>query len=507
MPQCSTVCQLVELYHNFCRHVDEGKEVRVVFLDISRAFDRVWHVGLLHKLRKAGITGSLLDWLGNYLKDRKQRVCLNGEYSEWGALMAGVPQGSILGPLLFLIFINDLVEVIQYCQMRLFADDTCVYLSIDNRERACNLVNFDLEAIHEWSRKWLVDFSVPKTKSLIISNKADRDENPPVEMNGTVLDDVHSHKHLGVILNQTLTWTSHIDEICVKAMKRLDVIQHIKFKVSRNCLQRYYMSFVLPVLEYADSLWNGAYDQDLNRLDKVHIRAMRIITGATQRSSTQALYGELGWHTLAQRRSIHRLRLFYKIKYNLAPSYLSQLMPQTAHERNPYVLRNREDLTPFRTRRQVYYKSFFPNTTRDWNSLPLEIRQAPTLCSFNRMLGAHFSPPPRRGWYGCGKRVLDIYHTRPRLGCSGLKAHLHFNLHVEDDPYCRCRRVIEDPAHYLLHCPLFQEQRTLLLHAITQIVTPSLDIILYGDETLSINDNICISLLVQTFIETTKRFK
>ena len=102
--------------------------------------------------------------------------------------MFGVPQGSILGPLLF----NDLVEVIQYCQMRLFADDTCVYISIDNRERACNLVNADLEAIHEWSRKWLVDFSVPKTKSLIISNKG---------MNGTVLDDVHSHKHLGVILN------------------------------------------------------------------------------------------------------------------------------------------------------------------------------------------------------------------------------------------------------------------------------------------------------------------
>ena len=180
---------------------------------------------------------------------------------------------------------------------------------------------------------------------------------------------------------------------------------------------------------------------------------MRIITGATQRSSTQAVYGELGWHTLAQRRTIHRLKLFYKIKYNIAPSYLSQLMPQTAHERNPYVLRNREDLTPFRTRRQVYYKSFFPNTTRDWNSLPLEIRQAPTLCSFNRMLGAHFSPPPRRAWYGCGKRVLDIYHTRLRLGCSGLKAHLHFNLHVEDDPYCRCRRVIEDPAPYLLHFP------------------------------------------------------
>ena len=101
--------------------------------------------------------------------------------------MDGVRQGSILGSLLLLIVINDLVEVIQYCQMRLFADDTCVYLSIDNRERACNLVNADLEAIHEWSMKWIMDFSVPKPKSLIISNKADRNENPPVEMIGTMI--------------------------------------------------------------------------------------------------------------------------------------------------------------------------------------------------------------------------------------------------------------------------------------------------------------------------------
>ena len=223
---------------------------------------------------------------------------------------------------------------------------------------------------------------------------------------------------------------------------------------------------------------NGAYDQDLNRLDKVHIRAMRIITGATQRSSTQALYGELGWHTLAQRGTIHRLRLFYEIKYNLAPSYLSQLMPQTAHERNPSVLRN-------------------PNTTRYWNSLPLEIRQAPTLCSFNRMLGAHISPPPRRAWYVCDKCVLDIYHTRLRLGCSGLKVHLHYNLHVEDDPYCRCGRVIEDPAYYLFP----RSAHT----SLTWDNTNSYSLIRYNF--IWRRDLIRIALLVQTFIETTKRFK
>ena len=402
MPQCSTVCQLVELYHQFCRYVEDGKEIRVVFLDISRAFDRVWHVGLLHKLHKSGINGSLLQWLKDYLEDRAQRVCLSGEYSDWAYIMAGVPQGSILGPLLFLIFINDLTEVVRYSQIRLFADDTCLYISIDNRVHVSTLVNADLQAIQEWSRRWLVEFSAPKTKSLIISNKPDRNDNPHVVMHGTILNEVQSHKHLGVVLHQSLVWSSHIEEICIKAMTRLNVVQRIKFKVSRDCRTRYYLSFVLPILEYADSLWDGAHDQDLNRLDRVHIRAMRIITGATQRCNTQALYTELGWHTLSQRRKIHRLRLFYKIKHNLAPNYLAHLMPQTVHERNRYALRNREDMTRFRAHRQAYYNSFFPRTTRDWNNLPLQIRQSQSLYSFNRQLSLHFAAPSRTPWYGCG---------------------------------------------------------------------------------------------------------
>ena len=129
MPGCSTITQLLEIYHKFCEAVDNGKEVRVIFLDISRAFDRVWHAGLLYKLRKYGIEGDLLEWIADYLRNRQQRVCLNGVVSDWCNILAGVPQGSILGPLLFLILINDLTEVVRFTQMRLFADDTC--LSID----------------------------------------------------------------------------------------------------------------------------------------------------------------------------------------------------------------------------------------------------------------------------------------------------------------------------------------------------------------------------------------
>ena len=136
MPGCSTICQLFEIYHKFCQGVENGKEVRVVFLDISRAFDRVWHAGLLHKLETNGIKGNVLAWINNYLKDRQQRVCLNGQYSDWRTILAGIPQGSILGPLLFLIFINDITEVVRFTQIRLFADDTCLFLTVDNRQQA-----------------------------------------------------------------------------------------------------------------------------------------------------------------------------------------------------------------------------------------------------------------------------------------------------------------------------------------------------------------------------------
>ena len=132
VPQDSTVNQLVDIYNTFCKALDEGKEVRAVFCDISKAFDRVWHRGLLYKLQAVGISGSLLQGFTDYLTNRKQRVVLPGVASNWLFLKAGVPQGSILGPLLFLLYINDIVDDIQ-STIRLFADDTSLYVIVDGR--------------------------------------------------------------------------------------------------------------------------------------------------------------------------------------------------------------------------------------------------------------------------------------------------------------------------------------------------------------------------------------
>ena len=132
-PGDNTINQLVYLYHTLCEALDKKKDVRIVFCDISKAFDRVWHAGLVHKLRCMGIKGKLLNWLISYLQDRYQRVVIKGQTSAWGKIKAGVPQGSVLGPLLFLVYINDLVNEVRN-NIKLFADDTVLFITVDNAE-------------------------------------------------------------------------------------------------------------------------------------------------------------------------------------------------------------------------------------------------------------------------------------------------------------------------------------------------------------------------------------
>ena len=166
----SAVFQLIDLYDTFAKAIDDGKEIRVIFCDISKAFDRVWHEGLLFKLRRMGITGSLLEWFSSYLDQRHQRVVLEGSFSDFKQINAGVPQGSILGPLLFLVFIDDIVNDIG-SNVKLFADDTSLYLIVEDPVMTADLMDLDLDKIHQWANAWLVKFNPHKTEELIISRK------------------------------------------------------------------------------------------------------------------------------------------------------------------------------------------------------------------------------------------------------------------------------------------------------------------------------------------------
>ncbi len=352
----STVNQLTYLYNDICKALDEGKEVRAVFCDISKAFDRVWHRGLLYKLSSIGIRGSLLEWLSSYLTLRRQRVVYSNSSARWASINAGVPQGSILGPLLFLIYINDIVNEI-HSNIRLFADDTSLYIIVDDPIQSSATLNDDLESIHQWSLKWLVKFNPTKTETMLFSRKLHKPHHPDLLMNGQTLNTFKEHKHLGLTLTDDGKWNSHISSNLNKAWQRIGMIRSLKFHLDISALERMYFSTIRPLLEYADVVWNNCSNELKNQLESVQIEAARIVCGATKLCNIEKLYQELKWETLENRRNKHKLILLYKMKNNKTPPYLSDLIPQQTQAR--YALRNASDIPLIPCRTQLYTNSFF----------------------------------------------------------------------------------------------------------------------------------------------------
>ncbi len=306
VPGDSTTNQLLSIYHTFCEAVDEGKEVRVVFFDISKAFDRVWHKGLIFKLRTFGIDGTLLEWLENYLTDRLQRVVINGQSSEWKNVSAGVPQGSILGPLLFLVYINDIVNDI-HSNIRLFADDTSIYIIVDDPMNSAQQLNQDLEIVNTWAEKWLVKFNPSKTEKLLFSLKSNNPVHPPLVFSNSHINTVTEHKHLGLTISKSGVWHVHIDSIVKKSWQKINILKGLKFRIDRLALEKMYLSFIRPLLEYSSIVWDNCTNGDKEKLESVQIEAARIVTGATKLCKIENLYIETGWETLQVRRDRQKL--------------------------------------------------------------------------------------------------------------------------------------------------------------------------------------------------------
>ncbi|MCG8078251.1 MAG: reverse transcriptase family protein, partial [Candidatus Thiodiazotropha taylori] len=321
----STTYQLLHTYHQICEAVDGGREVRAVFCDISKAFDRVWHKGLLYKLRAIGCSGNILRWFSNYFLNRRHRVLLNGQSSNWASVQAGVPQGSILGPLLFLIYINDIVKEIG-CNIRLFADDTSLFIIVDCPLQAATLLNNDLNTISDWAAKWLVTFNANKTMAMTFSRKRQPVMHPPLFMSGTMINETSTHKHLGLIFSNNCNWDAHVRNISEKAWTRLNLLRALKFRISRKSLEKMYTAYIRPLLEYSDAVWDNCSNEAKRQLESVHTEAARIITGATKLCSIEKLLLDLGWESLQSRRNKHKLVLFYKALNGLTPSYLSDLI-------------------------------------------------------------------------------------------------------------------------------------------------------------------------------------
>ena len=497
----STVNQLLHMYNDFAKALDEGKEVRVVFLDISKAFDKVWHKGLIFKLQSIGISGNLLEWFTDYLANRKQRVCLNGHASSWKTPNAGVPQGSILGPLLFIIYINDIVNHIR-TNIRLFADDTTLYEIIDDPLLTGININIDLRTIMSWAKTWLVMFNSIKTESFIASKKRIKPYHPPLFMDNTAVNEVTSHKHLGLTFSNDLTWTSHIKTIIGKATRRLGCLRRHKFLLDRKSLKKMYTTFILPLLEYGNIIWDNCSLENSKAIENIQLDAARIITGATKVCSIQKIYDESGLDTLQNRRTRQKLCQLYKIINDLTPLYLRTILPERVQQQSRYRLRNSNNFSIPIARTTTYYKSFLPATLRSWNSLDEAVKQSPTISSFKRNIARPNENVPQYYETIQLSRKSQILHTRLRLECSSLNHHL-FKKNLIDSPLCACGQA-ETSAHFLLKCPRYDNLRQRYFSVLRRPLTISYLLNGIPEENNDVNNTLFKQ--VQLYITATKRF-
>ena len=502
MPKHSTVHQLIEIHFSMCQSLENKEHMCMIFCDMSKAFDRVWHRGLFKKLSAYGIKGQLLNWIKDYMTNRQQCVLVNNEKSCNGVISAGVPQGSVLGPLFFLIYINDIADSLISCS-RLFADDTSLSYSstcINDLER---IINSDLEKLKVWSCKWLTTFNPSKTEALFISNSKETLRPLDLIFDNTALEISSFHKHLGVTLHENAKWSIHIQNIYSSSMKRVNAMRKLKYLLNRKTLLKIYKCFILPILEYACEVWDGCTAQECDILESVQLEAARIITGLPRFCKKEYLYTETGLETLAQRRQNRKLSLFYKMHKNLTPTYLTNLLPSQVNDRAPYPLRHGDDYTIPNNRLSITNNSFLPSTIRIWNSLNTQVRNCETLSKFNAAVRPATNKVPQ--YFFCGVRKLSILHSRLRCYCSTLNYDL-FRVNLKDDPSCTCGSPCENAFHFFFECPLYHRQRLILLNSLSTFEHIHLGLLLNGDSTLPFENNIYICQKVQHYINTSGRF-
>ena len=278
-PGDSKVMHLVHIVNKIHQALENVHEVRAVhvFLDISKGFDKVWHKGLLAKLKSNGINGSLLQWFESYLTERYQHVAIEGTSSDWTPIKAGVPQGSVLGPLLFLVYIYNIVDNITSACF-LFADDSLLLDEVISPIETANKLNSDLDFIVTWANQWLVTMNADKTKHMIFPSKLTRPFHPKLTMSNEPIDVVVQQDHFDVTVTYNLSWRAHVLNIHQKTPKKLNMLKPMKFKLQRRTLEVLYKSVVRSCLEYADIGWDGCCDE-----------AARLVTGALKGTHRDSL--------------------------------------------------------------------------------------------------------------------------------------------------------------------------------------------------------------------------
>ena len=342
------------------------------------------HQILLSKMKDIGITGPLLSWTSSFLLNRTQHVFLNGSYSDPAKVLSGVPQGTVMGPLLFLIYINDIHRNLSPgTEIRLFADDSLLYRNISDSQT----LQKDLDTLQKWELENKMEFHPDKCQVLTVTNKKNRTRFT-YNIHGTPLKPHDTAKYLGVTIDKSLNWDAHLKDIYKKASFMLSFLERNLKKVPKHVKIQSYNALVRPLLEYGCCAWDPHTATQIDKLELIHKRAARFATGNRARihGASHANMAALGWSSLQERRAKVRLINLFKIKEGLLHTPTHDLVPAFTSRNGPnfFVPYSRVDVHKF---------SFFPNTIRQWNSLPSSIKTANSLDLFKSKLASQSITP------------------------------------------------------------------------------------------------------------------
>ena len=375
----STSSSLLSSTNSWLLNIDSGMINGVLFLDLRKAFDTVDHTILLRKLYLYGVKGIALDWFNSYLTNRKLVCKINNTISSVKHNRCGVPQGSNLGPLLFLVYINDLPRCLRASTPAMYADDTNITVVGKTGEEIEKSLNSELENIHKWLLANKLTLNVNKTEYMIIGSRQKlqntlMNSNINIVIGENEVKQVLATKSLGVIIDKNLCWKEHIDSISTRVSKAIGMIRRAKPYVKADTLKLMYQSLVLPYFDYCSLVWVNCSQTLKNKVQRLQNRAARVITGDSYDIRSKDILNKLGWKNLEEGRISQTEAYVTKALQEKCPENINAMfMPSNIEN---YQLRdNNLVLMLSKPNTNAMKRSFSYAVAKIWNSQDARIRK------------------------------------------------------------------------------------------------------------------------------------
>ena len=394
----STQTSLHNTVDEWLQNVDDQLLTAVCFLDISKCFDTIDHSILLNKLKKYGIRDNECKWFLSYLTNRRQVVYFDNNLSTEEKISIGVPQGSTLGPLLFLIYVNDLPQYVTNGRISMYADDTVLYFSGKSVNEVNEGMKKCLSSVCHWYEGNRLCLNTSKSNTMLVASSRLNIDNRSsclcIQVQDQDLEQVDSMKYLGVYIDDQLTWDKHISELTSRLSGKVAWLRRLSAKLPKSLLCKSYSTYIQPIMEYACSVWGNCAQYNINQIQRLQNRAARAICKNYDFINTRGidLVLQLGWTPFSYRRKYFIAMQMFKCIHGLAPANLCNevIMACEAHDRTTRSIYTNDVVIPD-ARTEFYKRSFKYEGAVVWNSLPDHLKDVSSLNVFKRLLCSHIT--------------------------------------------------------------------------------------------------------------------